>query len=90
MSWSRGSYDPWPSDTLEEAEEKVDEYLGAGTQMVLAANPKRRTITVHRRGANPVVLRDDEILDASPVLSDLKFAVRGAFAWTLAGDIHPR
>ncbi len=55
-----------PSDTLEEVEEKVDEYSAAGAQMVFVANPKRRTITVHRPGSNPVVLREEEILDASP------------------------
>ncbi len=68
-----------PSETLQEAEDKVDDYLTAGTQMVLIVNPKRRTITVHRPNLNPVVFRESDTVDTSPVISGLSFAVREAF-----------
>lgn len=46
-----------PGDTVEEVEQKVDEYLAAGARMVLVITPRRKTITVHRPGENPAVLR---------------------------------
>ena len=57
-----------PGDTVEEVEEKVDNYLAAGTRLVWVVNPKRKTVTVHRSRANPLVLRDPEILDGEDVV----------------------
>src|SRR5687767_8579343 len=37
-----------PGDTYTEVEEKAIEWLEAGTLMVLALNPRRRTVTVYR------------------------------------------
>lgn len=68
-----------PSDTLEEVEEKVDDYLTAGTRMVWIVNPRRRTITVHRPGSNPVVLREADTLDGQDVLPGFQCGVREAF-----------
>jgi Uma2 family endonuclease len=68
-----------PSDTIEEVEEKVDDYLAAGTRMVWIVNPRRRTITVHRPGSNPVVLRETDTLDGQDVLPGFQCGVREAF-----------
>ncbi len=57
-----------PGDTLEEVEEKVDDYLSAGARMVVVITPRRRTVTVHRPGANPVILRGANVLDAADVV----------------------
>ncbi|HWE94698.1 MAG TPA: Uma2 family endonuclease [Tepidisphaeraceae bacterium] len=68
-----------PSDTLEDVEEKVDDYLAAGTRMVWIVNPRRRTITVHRPGSNPVVLREADTLDGQDVLPGFHCGVHEAF-----------
>lgn len=36
-----------PSDTFNEVDEKVREYLSAGTRMVMVINPRNQTATVH-------------------------------------------
>ena len=52
-----------PGDTLQDVEEKVDDYINAGCPMVLVLNPKRRTATVYRPARQPMVLREDETFD---------------------------
>jgi Uma2 family endonuclease len=42
-----------PSDTQEEIEEKIDEYLAAGVPIVWTVNTHRRTVTVHRPEGEP-------------------------------------
>ena len=69
-----------PGDTLEEVEEKVDDYLDAGTRMVLVVNPKRRTVTVHRPGAQPVILRQTETIDGGDVVPGFSLPMADVFA----------
>ena len=69
-----------PGDTLEEVEEKVDDYLDAGTRMVLVVNPKRRTVTVHRPGAQPLILRHADTIDGADVVPGLSLPVAEVFA----------
>ena len=69
-----------PGDTLEEVEEKVDDYLDAGTRMVLVVNPKRRTVTVHRPGAQPVILRQTDTIDGGDVVPGFSLPVADVFA----------
>lgn len=57
-----------PSDTLYEIDEKVDDYLGAGTRLVWVVNPRRRTVTVHRPAGQPVVLREADQLTGEDVV----------------------
>jgi Uma2 family endonuclease len=52
-----------PSDTLNEVEENVHEWLGAGAALVWVANPRRRTVTVYRSPTTAAVLTAT-ILDA--------------------------
>jgi Uma2 family endonuclease len=58
-----------PSDTLEQVEEKVDAYLAAGASAVAVLNPRRKTVTIHRVGTNPVVQHVGEKLDLSNVVA---------------------
>ena len=46
-----------PSDAHLDVEEKIEEWLQAGTALVWVINPRGRTLTVHRTGRDP---RDDE------------------------------
>lgn len=57
-----------PSDTVEEIEEKTGDYLDAGCKLVWIVNPKRKTVTVHRPGTNPIILRESEPLDGMKVV----------------------
>jgi Uma2 family endonuclease len=57
-----------PSDTLYEIDEKVDDYLAAGTRLVWVVNPRRRTVTVHRHGGQEVVLRETDQLTGEDVV----------------------
>lgn len=68
-----------PGDTVEEVEEKVDDYLDAGARMVLVANPKRKTVTVHRPGAQPVILRQGDTIDGADVVPGFSLAVVDVF-----------
>src|SRR5262245_47015418 len=51
-----------PSDTVEEVEEKVSDYLDGGCKLVWVLSPKSKTVTVHRPESNPVVLKQDDSL----------------------------
>ena len=42
-----------PSDTFTEVEEKVGEWLEAGTALVWVVNPRRRTVTAMPRSTVP-------------------------------------
>ncbi len=68
-----------PTDTVEEIEEKVDDYLTAGCPMVLVMNPRRRTLTVHRPGRDPVVLREADTFDADDVVPGFRCPVAAVF-----------
>lgn len=57
-----------PADALEQVEEKVDDYLAAGTSAVWVVNPRRRSVTIHRPGQNPIVLREADTLDGGDVV----------------------
>jgi Uma2 family endonuclease len=69
-----------PGDTVQEVEDKVDDYLAAGARMVWVVNPRRRTVTGHRPGVNPVVLREGDFLDGHDVVPGFRCAVREVFA----------
>ena len=69
-----------PGDTVEEVEEKVDDYIDAGTRMVLVVNPKRRTVTVHRPGAQPLILRQADTIDGGDVVPGFSLPVAEVFA----------
>jgi Uma2 family endonuclease len=71
-----------PGDSLNEVEEKTDDYLNAGARLVWVVNPRHRTITVHRAGRDPQVLRESDILsgETSCPASNAKSA-RRSFDW---------
>lgn len=68
-----------PNDRLYEIDEKVDEYLAAGTRIVCIVYPKRRTVTVHRPDREPQVLTADDTLDLGEVVSGFRLPVKKIF-----------
>ena len=53
-----------PDDRPGEVREKIDEYLEHGTAIVVVVDPRKHTVTMHRRLAAPVTFdRDDDVID---------------------------
>jgi Uma2 family endonuclease len=68
-----------PSDSAEEVEEKIDDYLNAGTRLVWILSPRRRTIAVHRGGRDVQLLRDTDTLNGEDVIPGFACKVAEAF-----------
>jgi Uma2 family endonuclease len=69
-----------PNDTLVEVEDKVDDYLAAGTRLVWVVNPRRKTVTVHRPQTAPTMLRETDTLTGDDVVPDFACPVAEIFA----------
>jgi Uma2 family endonuclease len=59
-----------PSDTVEEVDEKIADYLDAGTSLVWIINPKRKSVTVYKSKANPIVLHESDLLDGENIVPE--------------------
>ncbi|HEV2125079.1 MAG TPA: Uma2 family endonuclease, partial [Chloroflexota bacterium] len=57
-----------PGDTFSEVEEKVFDWLDAGTPMVIVVNPEKRTATVYRSRTDIAVLTEADELDGADVV----------------------
>ena len=57
-----------PGDTYTEVEEKVNDWLSAGTRMVLVLNPRTRMVTVYTSPTDVVRLTESDTLDGGEVL----------------------
>ena len=64
-----------PSDRWGDVLQKVSDYLRAGVPVVLLAQPKRKTLTIYRDDADPVVLQESDILDNLLELPDFRCVV---------------
>ena len=68
-----------PSDSYTEVEEKVADWLNAGTLAVIVVDPRRRTIKVHRSPAEAVVLTEADVLAVEEVVPGWQMSVRDIF-----------
>lgn len=68
-----------PTDTLYEVEEKIAEWLAAGALAVWVANPKRRTVTVHRAGHAPQILSEADSIEGGEALPGFSYSLAGLF-----------
>jgi Uma2 family endonuclease len=68
-----------PNDTHDEVEEKVQEWLDAGTSVVWVVSPKRRTVAIHRPARDVVTLTEKDELDGGPLLPDFRCRVSEIF-----------
>lgn len=57
-----------PSDRYTDVEEKVFDWIDAGTRMVVVVNDRRRTTTVFRSRTEVAVLGEGDTLDGDPVV----------------------
>jgi Uma2 family endonuclease len=68
-----------PNNTIEEIDEKVDEYLDAGVPHIWLVNTHWRTVTVIRPGVAPTMLSDKDDLTAEPDLPGFRVPVARLF-----------
>jgi Uma2 family endonuclease len=68
-----------PNDTYEEVEEKVAQWLSAGTAAVWVINPRRRTVTVYRSLTDITVLTETDELTGGDVVPGFRCPVAKIF-----------
>jgi Uma2 family endonuclease len=69
-----------PNDRYSEVRAKVDEYLAAGTPMVVLVDPQNRDVIVFRSPGDRIELTEDDVLDGGDVVPGWKLPVRDIFA----------
>ena len=69
-----------PSDSANDVQEKVREYLDYGVQLIWVVHPIQRTVTVYRPDHSAQVLYEDESLDGGDVLPGFSLVVAEIFA----------
>jgi Uma2 family endonuclease len=67
------------SDTIEEINDKIDDWLHAGVQMLWVVDPFRRTVTIYRPGLDPVLLGERATLEGDPVVPGFRCSVAEMF-----------
>ncbi|MCU0493716.1 MAG: Uma2 family endonuclease [Chloroflexaceae bacterium] len=68
-----------PNDLYTDVDEKVTDWLEAGTRMVIIINPRKRTVTVYRSLLQIVVLREQDTLDGSDVVPGWTLPINDLF-----------
>jgi len=64
-----------PGDTVQELEEKIDEYLGAGVREVWVINPERRSAKVYQPDGKIIPLREVDELNGGQIVPGLRCPV---------------
>ncbi len=57
-----------PSETFQDVQEKIEDYLASGVEMIWIVRPKQTTITVYRPQHELTVLRIGDALDGADVI----------------------
>ena len=68
-----------PNDRYSEIEEKVSDWLRAGTQMVVVIDPHQRTATVYRAPDDMCMLTEGEVLAGGDVVPGWKMSLADVF-----------
>jgi Uma2 family endonuclease len=68
-----------PSDTLADVEDKVHDWLAAGTSLVWVINPRRRTVTVYRSPNAATILTEGDRLDGQDVVPGFSCSISELF-----------
>ena len=69
-----------PNDRYTEVAEKVEDWLNAGTRMVVVVDSRRRVAVVHIPGREPVTLTEQDALDGGDVVPGWSMPVADIFA----------
>ena len=68
-----------PNDRRGEIAKKTRDWLDTGTRLVWNIDPEARTATVHRPGAQPIALAEDDFLDGEDVVPGFRCRVADLF-----------
>jgi len=68
-----------PNDNYSEVEEKVFDWLEAGTRMVVVVNPRQRTATTYRSSTDIRVFKEGEVLDGADVVPGWQLEIAELF-----------
>ena len=68
-----------PNDRYTEVDEKVADWLEAGTLAVVIVNPRNRTVKVHRSRTDISVLEESDTLDVSEIVPGWRMPIRDIF-----------
>jgi Uma2 family endonuclease len=69
-----------PNDTYADVQEKVFDWLEAGTRMVILVIPRKRAVTVYRSLTVMMMLTEHDTLDGGDVVPGWKIPVRELFS----------
>ena len=69
-----------PSDNYTEVEERVVDWLQAGTRMVVVVNPRQRRVMVHRAHSDVQVLGEGDTLEGGDVVPGWRLTIAELFA----------
>jgi Uma2 family endonuclease len=69
-----------PGDSIGEVEEKVQEWLEAGTPLVWVVSPKLRVVTVYRSRTDIKVLTENDMLDGVDVVPGFQHPIARLFS----------
>ena len=78
-----------PSNTADEVEDKVLDYLGAGVRLVWVFYPHARTVHIRRKVGAPDVLYEGRQLEGEDVIPGFSCAVGSLFPPRVAGPAKP-
>jgi Uma2 family endonuclease len=68
-----------PSETADEIQEKVGDFLGAGTQRVWVVYPRRREVVIHRPDGSARTVAGSDVLEDQEVLPGFSCRVAELF-----------
>ena len=68
-----------PGETSGEVEEKIADWLDAGTRLVVVVDPENQTVTLYRSHRDIRVLTNDDVLKGGEVVPDWTLPVRDIF-----------
>jgi len=68
------------SETIEEVNDRIDDWLGAGVQMLWIVDPYRRMVTIFRPGHDPTLVGEHGVLQGDPVMAGFRCPVAELFA----------
>jgi Uma2 family endonuclease len=69
-----------PGDSYADVEEKVFDWLDAGTRMVVVVNPRQRSATVYRSPSDITALAGADVLEGGDVVPGFELVVQEIFA----------
>lgn len=68
-----------PNDRMTDVAEKIRDYLSAGTLAVIVANPKDKTVAIHRPAVDVVTLTEGDTLEIPDVIPGWTMPVSDIF-----------